>query len=268
MTKDARREGWVPKKEGDENSTEIWVGEGDPDTFSKETTVSTEIEHDAKKGTLFVPVGQSVTIGRGEVYCNLGVSDEKTGMSRKHVELSVKIEQNIVKVFVKDLESTNGVKIQGFEISSLYGPSRVRDEDTLMLGNQPFLVRVLEEGAFVVRMDTEPTFDEDSQTLSIPLLPGTSITIGRSTERSDTTLGIQNDVMSRKHAQLSINGKKELVITDLSRNGTNINGTRITKGSATSLNLEDRVRFSDSDVFIVRHDETRSKFLLVPDNNE
>jgi hypothetical protein len=72
-----------------------------------------------------------------------------------------------------------------------------------------------------------------------PLQPGRDLVIGRD---SDVDLEIPEDTVSRRHATLSVRDDA-LLLQDLSRNGTYVNGQRITNAV---LQLRDQIQIGDS----------------------
>lgn len=70
-----------------------------------------------------------------------------------------------------------------------------------------------------------------------------AITIGRD-EQCDIVIHDNSNVISRRHAVLNIDNNGRMTITDLSSNGTYINGIRIVENSPVPINRKDVVSFA------------------------
>lgn len=70
----------------------------------------------------------------------------------------------------------------------------------------------------------------------------TTYTIGRDPQ-ADIVINDGSDVVSRLHAILRFNGRK-MTIEDRSKNGTHINGIRISSGVQVPVTRKDRITFS------------------------
>ncbi len=68
-------------------------------------------------------------------------------------------------------------------------------------------------------------------------------TIGRDLQ-SDIVLNDDSDVVSRRHAVLEVGRNGKYFITDQSRNGTYVNGIRISQGEKVPVTREDEISFA------------------------
>lgn len=69
------------------------------------------------------------------------------------------------------------------------------------------------------------------------------LTIGRD-DQCDIRINDDSDVTSRKHAMLEVGRNGKYFITDQSRNGTYVNGIRMTSGERIPITRKDSVSFA------------------------
>ncbi len=162
----------------------------------------------------------NVTIGRGDD--NALVLAQET-VSRHHA----KIERIKSVVYITDLDSRNGTKVNGTSIKP-NEPHQLANLDTITIGKftlQLFL-------SLRPRKGEEPSIKQPAdETQHIPLLTERpTVTIGRG---PDNDIKLDHPSVSRKHARIIRQGTtEEYIIEDLgSTNGTCVNGQRIVKSA-------------------------------------
>ena len=227
----------VPKKRSD-NPTEF--PEQATVTDTPEKKVRTEIVHKPEKGTLFVPNGETVSLGREQNH--LGMQDGNIGVSKEHASLSVG--QNGT-VTVLDMDSTNGTFVEGR--SAKIKHLQVNHGYVIFLGSQALVAEKKPDGVLLTRKQVE--YDEKNQILTIPKINRMSVTIGTEAQ----TIGFRSQGLSRKHARLSVGADGKLLVEDLnSTNGVYIDDEQISAGSPVPFGKGEALRFGHNNVVEVQ----------------
>lgn len=154
--------------------------------------------------------------------CDIVIDNKYVG--REHAKIILKETTGINTVVIKDLDSKNGTFVNGKKISPV---SSIKQNDEVLLAdhkldlNQKKISSLFKHARAII-----PPFDYDEEN---------SITIGKSAE---CDVFIDNIHVSRKHARISVEGNN-LFIEDLdSKNGTFLNGKRITEKTLLSPNVK------------------------------
>jgi ABC-type multidrug transport system ATPase subunit/pSer/pThr/pTyr-binding forkhead associated (FHA) protein len=161
-----------------------------------------------------------VTIGRADD-STLVLAQEI--ISRHHA----KIERIKSVVYITDLDSRNGTKVNGTSIKP-NEPHELANLDTITIGKFNLQLFLSLRPSKVEEISTKKPIDE---TQHIPLLTERpTVTIGRG---PDNDIKLDHPSVSRKHARIIRQGtKEEYIIEDLgSTNGTCVNGQRIVKSA-------------------------------------
>ena len=200
------------------------------------------------------PLGGQLTIGRAE---GNDLMLTKGGVSRKHARFFLKKDE----VEVEDVGSANGTFVDGTRIE---GPTVITSSSVVVVGD--YEVRLKESprskragisrstgvvdavkpgGPAALAKRTKPNRSVSPQLRGLTgavsgksfLLKGTMV-VGRVPE---VDLQVEDDSVSRKHAEIEVKGR-EVVLRDLSSaNGTTVNGVPIT--SDTALTVGDIIQF-------------------------
>lgn len=189
------------------------------------------------------PLGQDqgLVVGRDET-CDIVLPSKR--VSRRHARFFT----NGERLHVEDLGSQNGVFVGG---ARLAGTSEVRPGPAIEVGEFKIRIKKADPRAVVAATGVDVNVaaegrlkglgDEAGQALALPRERGF---VGRDPERE---LCIDNDSVSRKHAEVRLEAGTVHVVVDLaSSNGTFVNGERLKPNLPSRLKHGDKVRFGET----------------------
>lgn len=195
---------------------------------------------DGTEATYELGVNQGLLIGRDET-CDIVLASKR--VSRRHARLFTEGER----LSIEDLGSQNGLFVGG---ARLNGISEIRPGPPIEIGE--FKVRVVRpDGRAGARTNETLMGSIESVLRGLgPMagrefkLPSDRVFVGR---EPGVGLTIENDSVSRKHAELRAEGQGAHVVTDLgSSNGTFVNGEALAPNLPKRLRDGDKVRFGET----------------------
>jgi pSer/pThr/pTyr-binding forkhead associated (FHA) protein len=192
---------------------------------------------DGAEATYTLAPDQGILIGR-EAGCDV-VLDSKR-VSRRHARLFA----DGSRLCIEDMGSQNGIFVGGARLSE--GVSEIRPGPPIEVGEFKILVKRLDPNAATVMQAPAAT----------NVLKGTGALEGRQLElprdrgfvgrEPGQPLSIENDSVSRRHAEVVAEGTGH-TLTDLgSSNGTFVNGERLSPSVPRKLRAGDKVRFGET----------------------
>ncbi len=183
---------------------------------------------------------QGLVVGR-EPTCDVVLPSKK--VSRRHARLFT----NGDRLHIEDLGSQNGVFVGGARLS---GTSEIRPGPAIEVGEFKIKIKKVDPHAAAPgegdagaagEGHLEGQAEMAGQTLHLPAEPGF---VGRDPGRE---VQIDNDSVSRKHAEVRLEPGSGHVVVDLaSSNGTFVNGERLKPNLPRTLKSGDQVRFGET----------------------
>ncbi len=255
-------------------------------------TVSGSLAKGAKSGPL--PEGLMVAlevIEGPDKGTKFDITRTRTSLGRKDADVKLSdptvsgvhalIEYVGGKMFITDMESTNGTELNGRLVES----AMVGNLDEIKLGDTRMMLSIVEDkyGVFIQEPEEEETdegrLDQDESTWAKGELPNPEIpenlqvvlevvegpeagrkfkvknrstVIGRGTRAE---LKLEDSSISKRHCQLEVHNKDKMTIKDLaSSNGTRLNDRYI---SAVKIRHGDLIRIGETKIKILVHIRSR-----------
>lgn len=196
---------------------------------------------DGAEATHALGVDQGLLFGRDET-CDIVLPSKR--VSRRHARIFTEGER----LYIEDLGSQNGLFVGG---ARLAGKAEIRPGPPIEIGEFKIRVKKLDPRTVQAADGVDVNASMEARIKGLGDMAGRELPLPR--ERGfvgrDKTMEvpIENDSVSRKHAELRLEAGALHVVTDLgSSNGTFVNGAQLKPNLPSRLKHGDKVRFGET----------------------